>query len=115
MEEIEGSDFLQITLEERAAERLDLQTAQVVERKMTTGDSRGEQRKVIPEGALIYDPNGEAFAYTSTEPLVFVRAPLNIDYIENGELILRNGPAAGTEVVMVGAAELWGSETGVGH
>ena len=115
VEEIEGSDFLQITLEERAAERLDLQTAQVVERKMTTGESRGEQRKVIPEGALIYDPTGEAFAYTSTEPLVFVRAPLEIDYIENGELILRNGPDVGTEVVTVGAAELWGSETGVGH
>ena len=115
VEEIEGSDFLQITLEERAAERLDLQTAQVVERKMTTGESRCEQRKVIPEGALIYDPTGEAFAYTSTEPLVFVRAPLEIDYIENGELILRNGPDVGTEVVTVGAAELWGSETGVGH
>ncbi|MGI8520824.1 MAG: hypothetical protein ACR2MC_09525 [Actinomycetota bacterium] len=115
VEEIECSEFLQITLEERAAERLDLQTAQVVEEKMTTGESRGEQRKVIPEGALVWDPNGKAFAYTSTEPLVFVRAPLEIDYIERGELILRNGPAAGTEVVTVGAQELWGSETGVGH
>ena len=115
VEEIEGSDFLQITLEERAAERIELQTVPVVEKKMTTGESRGEQRKVIPEGALVYDPNGEAFAYTSTEPLVFVRAPLGIDYIENGELILENGPVAGTEVVTVGAQELWGSETGVGH
>jgi len=115
VEEIEGSDFLRITLEERAAERLELQTAQVVEKTMTTGESRGEQRKIIPEGALVYDPNGEAFAYTSTEPLVFVRAPLEIDYIEKGMLILENGPAAGTEVVTVGAQELWGSETGVGH
>ena len=115
VEEIEGSDFLQVTLEEQAAERIELQTAQVVEKKMTTGESRGEQRKVIPEGALIYDPHGEAFAYTSTGPLVFVRAPLEIDYIANGELILENGPPAGTEVVTVGAQELWGSETGVGH
>jgi len=115
VEEIEGSEFLQVTLEERAAERLELQTAPVVEKKMTTGESRGEQRKVIPEGALVYDPNGEAFAYTSTGPFVFVRAPLEIDYIENGELILEKGPPAGTEVVTVGAQELWGSETGVGH
>lgn len=115
VEEIEGSEFLQITLEERAAERLELKTAPVVEKKMTTGESRGEQRKIIPEGALIYDPNGEAFAYTSTGPLVYVRAPLEIDYIANGELILKDGPNAGTEVVTVGAAELWGSETGVGH
>ncbi len=115
VEEIEGSEFLQITLEERAAERLELQTAPVVEKKMATGQSRGEERKVIPEDALVYDPNGEAFAYTATEPLVFVRAPIEIDYVENGKLILKNGPAAGTEVVTVGAQELWGSETGVGH
>jgi hypothetical protein len=30
-------------------------------------------------------------------------------------VVLSNGPATGTAVVTVGAAELYGTETGVGH
>ena len=115
VEAVEGSEFSHITLEERAAERIDLQTLPIVEKRMISGPSKGKQRQVIPYGALIYDAEGGAFAYTNPEPLEFVRARLEIDYIESGKVFLKSGPATGTEVVTVGAMELWGAETGVGH
>jgi hypothetical protein len=51
--------------------------------------------------------------YTNPEPLVFVRHAIVIDYIEGDLAILSEGPDAETAVVTVGAAELYGAETGV--
>jgi hypothetical protein len=51
--------------------------------------------------------------YAVTEPLVYVRKAIVVDRFENGEAVLSRGPAAGTEVVSVGVAELIGSEFGV--
>lgn len=70
-------------------------------------------RKVVPYSAVLYGVNGETWVYTSPEPLVFVRQPIAIDYIEDDLAILSEGPEAGTAVVTVGAAELFGAETGV--
>jgi hypothetical protein len=74
----------------------------------------GAQRKVIPYGAVIYDLHGETWVYTNPEPLVFVRHPILVDYIEGDLAVLMEGPPAGTEVAMVGVAELFGTEFGVG-
>lgn len=71
-------------------------------------------RKVIPYSALIYDVKGDAWAYTNPEPLTYVRAPVTIDYIDGEWAYLSEGPAEGTAVVTLGAAELYGAETGVG-
>ncbi len=70
-------------------------------------------RKVVPYAAVLYGVNGETWVYSSPEPLVFVRQPILIDYIEGDMAILSEGPEAGTAVVTVGAAELFGTETGV--
>lgn len=74
----------------------------------------GAQRKIIPYSAVIYDLHGEAWVYTNPEPLVFVRHPIDVDYIEGDLAILVAGPPAGARVVAVGAAELFGAESGVG-
>jgi hypothetical protein len=74
----------------------------------------GAQRKVIPYGAVIYDLHGETWVYTNPEPLVFVRHPILVDYIEGDLAVLLEGPPAGMEVAMVGVAELFGTEFGVG-
>jgi hypothetical protein len=71
----------------------------------------GKPQKVIPYSAVIYSPDGKAWVYTSTEPLAFVRHPIEIEYIDGERVILKEGPATGTPVVTVGAAELWGVET----
>lgn len=70
-------------------------------------------RKVVPYAAVLYGVNGETWVYSNPEPLVFVRQPILIDYIEDDLAILSEGPEAGTAVVTVGAAELFGAETGV--
>lgn len=73
------------------------------------------QQKVIPYAAIIYDLHGDTWAYTSPAPLTFVRHPISVDYIEGDLAVLTDGPPAGATVVTVGAAELFGTEFGVGH
>ena len=74
----------------------------------------GEKRKIIPYAAVLYDAKGNAWVYTNPEPLVFVRQPIQIDTIVGNEVLLVDGPPAGTAVVTVGGAELFGTEFGVG-
>jgi hypothetical protein len=74
----------------------------------------GVQRKIIPYAAVMYDKHGNTWTYTNPEPLVFIRQPIKVDYIERDQAILLDGPIAGTAVVTVGVAELYGAEVGVG-
>ena len=69
----------------------------------------------IPYAAVLYDPDGATFTYTSPEPLVFVRQDITIDRIDGDLAYLTEGPPSGTAVVVVGAAELFGTELGVDH
>ena len=74
----------------------------------------GEERLSIPYGAVVWDADGGTWAYTAPEPLVFLRAEITLDRIDGDQALLLDGPDPGTEVVIVGAAELWGTEHGVG-
>jgi hypothetical protein len=69
--------------------------------------------RVVPYAAVLYGVHGETWVYSNPEPLVFVRQPIMIDYIEGDRAYLSEGPEVGTAVVTVGAAELFGTETGV--
>lgn len=109
VEHVEASDLSRITLTEQAAKRLGIETTAV--RDASVG---GKQRKVIPYAAVIYDPQGETWTYTSPEPLVFVRHAISIDQIQGDQAILSDGPPSGTAVVTVGVAELFGTEVGIG-
>jgi hypothetical protein len=109
VEPIEGTELNRLTLTEKAVERLAIQTDSVREEQVN-----GQQRLVIPYGAVLYDLNGGTWAYTSPEPRVYVRQPITIEAIDGDMVVLTNGPAAGTEVVTVGAAELYGADTGIG-
>jgi len=74
----------------------------------------GALRKVIPYAALIYDTEGNTFVYVK-EPnaLSFVRQAVIVDFIKGSLAYLTEGPDVNAEVVTVGAAELFGAETGV--
>lgn len=100
LEPIEGTDFQRVILTEKAAQRLDIKTAEV------SGD-------VIPYAAVIYDTEGHTWVYTNPEPLTFVRAPIVIDHIEGDQVVLSQGLESGTKVVTLGVSELYGAETGV--
>jgi len=44
-----------------------------------------------------------------------VRQEISIDRVDGDSVMLSDGPPAGTEVVTVGAAEVYGSEFEVAH
>lgn len=105
LEPIAGSDLNRITLTEKASERLGLEMVPVVVQKID-----GTERLVIPYTALLYDVNGTAWVYVNVGPLVFVRQEITVESILGDEVILSEGPVAGTKVVTLGATELFGSE-----
>ena len=105
-EEIAGTELSKLTLTERAAERLDLQTVDV------TAGAGGLE---VPYGALIYTSDGDTWVYTNPEPLVYIRAQVVVDRIDGAIARLSDGPAAGTSIVTVGAAELYGAEFDAAH
>jgi hypothetical protein len=98
-----------LTLSAKAAERIGIATAAVIDRQ-----EGGAGRTTVPYAAVIYDAGGKTWTYTNTGGLVFVRHPITVDRIEADRALLSAGPPVGTLVVTVGVAELWGIETGVG-
>lgn len=76
---------------------------------------KGKKRKVVPYSALIYDPNGDTWVYTSPTPRTFIRYEVEVDYIEGNMAVLDEGPPTGTVIATVGVAELYGAEFKVGH
>jgi ABC-type oligopeptide transport system substrate-binding subunit len=102
LEPIKGNDDLQrVTFTEEGAKRVDLQTAAV---------RRSGKHKVVPYAALIYDPEGKTYVYTSPKPREYLREEVKVDRIEGDRVLVSRGPPAGTEVVTVGAAEVYGTE-----
>ena len=110
LEAVGDTGLHRLTLTEQASARLDLQTAPVREEVVD-----GQLRLVVPHSALIYDAAGAAWAYASTAELTFVREPLTVERVAGDLAVLVSGPPVGTEVVTVGAAELYGAEHDVGH
>ena len=70
VEPVEGTDVSTVTLTEEAAERIGVQTAAV---------TSAHDELEIPYDAVLYDPAGDTWAYTSPESLTFVRAPIDVD------------------------------------
>jgi hypothetical protein len=111
VEHVEGSeDVSRLTLTPKAVERLGIKTTPLSEATVA-----GKKRKVVPYGAVLYGADGKTSVYASSAPNTYVREPITVDFIEGDRAVLSAGPAAGTAIVTVGAAELYGTETGVGH
>ena len=58
----------------------------------------GRLQKVVPYSAVIYDTEGDSWVYTNPEPLVFVRQPVTIEYIEGDLAVVTDGPPLGAPV-----------------
>jgi hypothetical protein len=112
VEAIAGSELHRLTLIPKAAERLGIQTGPVREEQAPGSRTK---RKVVPYSAVIYDSHGDTWVYTSPENLVYVRAHIKVERIDGDKAILSEGPPAGTQVVTVGGALLFGTEFEVGH
>jgi len=73
------------------------------------------QSLVVPTTAVLYDIHGGAWVYQQIEPRVYARRRISVEYVDGDRAILVTGPEPGSQVVTDGAAELFGTEFGVGH
>jgi hypothetical protein len=112
VERVAGTELSRVTLSEMAIQRIALKTDEVREAKVSRSTTK---QKVVPYSALIYDARGNTWIYTSPQPRTFVRHKVQVNYIDRTVVVLKDGPPAGTVVVSVGAAELYGTEFKVGH
>ena len=117
VEQVGGQTRIRLTPE--ASKRLDVQTARtgsegVPTARLAPDQPEGAQRTVVPFDAVLYAPDGAAFVYTNPEPFVFHREAISIDYVDADKAVVSTGPAPGTPVVVVGSAELFGAESGIG-
>jgi hypothetical protein len=106
LEPIKGTDVQRVIFDAEAAERVGLKTAQI---------RQDGQETVIPYDAVIYGADGKTYTYTAPEPLTYVRQGISIDHVVGDSVTLHDGPPVGTEVVTVGAAEVYGTEFEVAH
>jgi hypothetical protein len=106
LEPIKGTDVQRVIFDAEGAERVGLKTAPI---------RQNGQETVIPYAAVIYGADGNTYTYTAPEPLTYVRQEISIDHVAGDSVMLSDGPPAGTEVVTVGAAEVYGTEFEVAH
>ena len=106
LEPIKGTDVQRVVFDAEAAKRVGLQTAPI---------RQDGQETVLPYDAVIYGADGKTYTYTAPEPLTYVRQEIDIDHVAGDSVMLSDGPPVGTEVVTVGAAEVYGTEFEVAH
>jgi hypothetical protein len=76
----------------------------------TEAVERTGRRVSVPYAALLYDPEGKTYVYTSPKELHYVKAEVRVARVESGRVVLARGPPPGTRVVTTGAAEVYGTE-----
>jgi len=106
LEPIKGTDLQRVIFDAQAAERVGLQTAPI---------RQNGEGKIMPYSALIYTSDGNTYAYRSPEPLTYVRQEVKIDRVDGDSVVLSEGPPAGTQVVTVGTAEVYGTDFEIAH
>ena len=95
-----------LTLTQRGIDRIDLKTEPA-----TAGTGTDV---LLPYGALMYDANGKTWVYTNPAPRVYERQSVTVTKVEAGVVTASAGPSVGTQVVTVGAPELFGAEFNTG-
>jgi hypothetical protein len=106
LEPIKGTDVQRVIFDAEGAKRVGLQTAPI---------RQNGQETVVPYDAVIYTPDGREYTYTAPKPLTYVRQEIEIKRVDGDSVVLSDGPPAGTEVVTVGAAQVYGTEFEVAH
>jgi hypothetical protein len=107
----DSSGVKTVTLSAEAAQRLGIATALV--RQVPAQASKtvaNRPQLVIPYAALVYDDQGQTWAYVASEALTFVRRAVSVNYIDGTQAYLSAGPQRGTAVVTTGSEELLGAE-----
>ena len=118
-----------VTLSAEASKRLGIQFADVTASATSTATSNGtavatagtlantaagDQLAELPYNALLYDASGGEWVFVSPAPNVYMRTDVKVERIDGDRVTVSKGPAPGSKVVTMGAAELYGIEFGVG-
>ena len=66
----------------------------------------------VPWSAVVFDVHGNTWVYAATDARTFARRRVSVRYTVGADAVLAAGPPAGTKVVVAGAQQLFGAETG---
>ncbi len=69
---------------------------------------------VVPYASVLLDIHGNAWVYVISGERQYVRRRITIRWVDADDAILASGPPVGSQVVVAGAAELFGTEFGAG-
>jgi cobalt-zinc-cadmium efflux system membrane fusion protein len=73
-----------------------------------------EKSLIVPWPAILYDIYGGNWVYTKIAPHVYSRRRVEVSHIVDEFAVLTRGVKVGDEVVVAGAAEIFGTEFGAG-
>jgi cobalt-zinc-cadmium efflux system membrane fusion protein len=104
-----ASSYLYYEINNRNGELRNGQKVSVTLSMKSTGNSL-----VVPYSSIVYDIQGGTWVYIKSEPLVYTRVRVDLDHVSDDLAVLTRGLSPGDEVVYAGAAELFGTEFGVG-
>ena len=110
---VEGSEDLhRIQLTEDAAVRIGL-TLTTVSAAARSSPADGAHPESVAAGAIVYDSGGTTWVFVQQEHLTFQRAQVVVSRVVGNTAVLRSGPPVGSQVALVGVAEIKGAEEGV--
>jgi hypothetical protein len=110
---VEGSEDLhRIQLTDDAADRIGL-TLTTVSTAAKAGPADGAHPASVAAGAVVYDSSGVTWVFVQQEHLTFQRAKVVVSRVVGDTAVLRSGPPVGSQVALVGVAEIKGAEEGV--
>lgn len=67
----------------------------------------------VPFGSILYDQHGGTWLYVRSRTNAYTRRRVEVRHVVNNVAVITRGLTAGAEVVVAGAAELFGMEFGV--
>lgn len=70
---------------------------------------------MLPWSAVVFDINGGSWVYTQQSKNLYARKRVFLDHVSGNQAIISEGPDEGSKVVVNGALELFGVETGFAH
>jgi len=109
-----GKDVKTLTFTEDAMERLGIETGTVREVVLSHNGVEGQHR-AVPLSAVTYDADGNTWVYRNSAPDTFVREPVTVEFMDEQNMYLSQGPQVGDSIATIGVQEMVGAEFGVGE
>ncbi|OQW68786.1 MAG: HlyD family secretion protein [Proteobacteria bacterium ST_bin12] len=77
--------------------------------------SKSNKALTLPWSAVVFDVYGGSWVYTQQSKNLYERKRVFLDYVSGNRAIISDGPPEGSKIVVNGALELFGVETGFAH